>query len=578
VRFFQAPPATSLRNQADIAVGFFAGADHRRRCVFERWVHRRAIPSLIVASDAARVLIGPLSLPERAGCGHCAHERIRAASALAGTPIEALPVIARRALLRELRVIVRGGASSSPLVDHVLAVDPSESMHRVVPLSHCVVCGGAAAFPAIHHPALALSPDDSPDDLLTALDGWLDPVTGVLSGLRIEPAEIELPIVITVAPPRVLKKDGTPRQLPIGWGKGLSLSGALLSAVGEAIERYSASLPDPRRIVWERLDDLDGDVLDPRAFAFYSKAQHRRKRFPYARFDAAAQHPWISGRWLHDGGDVWVPAVLAFLWMRLRAEQLICQGTSNGLAASGDGDDAALRAVFELVERDAFMTAWMTATRGRRLQLDGTLDPPLRRILDGIEQLGAAIEIYLLPTSTCGTTILCLARGDGVHYPGATIGLGADLDPRSALRQAILELGQTGPHLRRLMQSKMVAAPAKPNDVHEMLDHAAFYFPSERAKAFDRLRRRGAPLKLASLKPRPRSLAQCAAALTGAGVRVALVDVTSPDVATGPFRVIRAVSPDLQPISYGYGLDFQPVERVRRLGLAANIPPIHPIW
>jgi ribosomal protein S12 methylthiotransferase accessory factor len=75
-----------------------------------------------------------------------------------------------------------------------------------------------------------------------------------------------------------------------------------------------------------------------------------------------------------------------------------------------------------------------------------------------------------------------------------------------------------------------------------------------------------------------RSLENCAAGLEAAGVRVALVDVTSPDVAMGPFRVVRAVSPDLQPISYGYGMDSPPVERIRRQGLAAEIAPIHPIW
>jgi hypothetical protein len=66
--------------------------------------------------------------------------------------------------------------------------------------------------------------------------------------------------------------------------------------------------------------------------------------------------------------------------------------------------------------------------------------------------------------------------------------------------------------------------------------------------------------------------------LNAAGIRVALVNVTSADVATGPFCVERAVSPDLQPISYGYGLERSPVERIRTLKLASEIPAIHPIW
>ena len=70
-----------------------------------------------------------------------------------------------------------------------------------------------------------------------------------------------------------------------------------------------------------------------------------------------------------------------------------------------------------------------------------------------------------------------------------------------------------------------------------------------------------------------RSLQDCAVALDEAGVRMALVDVTSCDVATGSFSVMRAVSPDLQPIWYGYGL-----ERINKVKAASDVPPINPIW
>jgi ribosomal protein S12 methylthiotransferase accessory factor len=42
--------------------------------------------------------------------------------------------------------------------------------------------------------------------------------------------------------------------------------------------------------------------------------------------------------------------------------------------------------------------------------------------------------------------------------------------------------------------------------------------------------------------------------------------------------VIRAVSPDLQPLSYGYGFERLPVEHVRRRGIAAGAPAVHPVW
>jgi ribosomal protein S12 methylthiotransferase accessory factor len=554
----------SRRAPSDFTAGFFDAGDDRRRCAFESRTYRNGEPALIASVDAERVLIGPLSVPGRAGCAHCAHERIRAAEAVHDPRRPATQrarAVARRVMKRELRAIADGGMA---LLDHVLAVDVrsgAESMHRVIPLSRCRICGGAAGASPV-----------------ALLDGWVDPVTGVISAIHLD-SETELPIVVTAAPPHVFKDDGTLRQLPIGWGKGLTRPDAILSAVGEAIERYSASLPDPTRIVWRRPRDLKGDVLDPREFALYAEEQYRRKGFPYARFNAAIQQPWVGGTWLDGGGEVWVPAVFAFLSLQLRAEQWIVRETSNGLASWTDGDQAALHAVLELVERDAFLSAWMTATPGRAVTLDDALDPLLRRVLDAVEALGAAIEVFTLPTSACGTTVLCLARGDGQQYPGATIALAADLDPAAALRGAILELGQTAPHLRRMMQSRAIAIPAREADVRGMLDHAAYYFSADRATAFDFLRGAGT-ISVAELtnRARPRTLAACTAALRKAKVRVALVDVTSPDVATGPFRVVRAVSPDLQPLSYGYGFERLPVDRVRRRGLAAGAPAVHPVW
>jgi ribosomal protein S12 methylthiotransferase accessory factor len=45
----------------------------------------------------------------------------------------------------------------------------------------------------------------------------------------------------------------------------------------------------------------------------------------------------------------------------------------------------------------------------------------------------------------------------------------------------------------------------------------------------------------------------CVAALAGAGIRVAAIDVTSPDVALTPLRVARVFGEYLQPIHFGAG-------------------------
>lgn len=557
------------------------------------WALQNGVACLGVRIHTGEIMVGPLALPARAGCINCARERMFAASgqvgngrALASIAPESTETVGRL-VAREIHAIQRRGPEQSRLLDHITILNTltyALSIHRVIPLSRCAVCGGAASFPRTGSKSRAVSASDPPERLIKALGGWLDWRTGIVARLRLtapEDSGVDLPLTATAMPPHVVDESGRLKRLPLGWGKGLTISSAILSAVGEAIERYSPSIPDCRRMDWAPMRDLSGAVLDPREFALYSEAQYRRKGFPYSRFDPDVAHPWVLGKCLNSGEPVWVPAVLAFLALKLQPRQLICQGTSNGLAAHVDSDQAAVRAILELVERDAFLAAWLTASPGRQIELDDSLEPALGAILEGIERLGAKVELYALDQAACGTAILCLARGDGHQYPGATVGLGCDLEPHRAVQQAILELGQTGPHLRRMMRSGALAVPRDPTEVRELLDHAAWFFPAERAREFDRVRSDSRPIALQDLPgaaARKHSLAACARALEAAAIRVALVDVTSPDVATGPFRVIRAISPDLQPLWYGYGFERDPVPRIRARGVARPLPPIHPIW
>ena len=471
------------------------------------------------------------------------------------------------------------------VLDHVLLLDSrtgSRSLHRVVPLPHCAVCGGATAAAPLERtaPLTAATPLDR---VVRRLAGWLDGHTGVIGGVVPEPnvdPQARLPVVMTTAPPTIAEDEGSLRTLPVGWGKGLTVSGALLSAVGEAVERYAASLPDPARLTWKRADELPGRVSGPAHAAALFQSPVHREGFAYVPYRRRVRHPWIRGVWFGTKEPVWVPAMFVFLSLTIEPEHLLCQGTSNGLAAAGDFDDAATRATLELIERDAMLASWLTSRPGQRITLDATCDRRLLGIVAAIESLGATVETYLLTAGAYGATVLCLGLGDGKQYPGVTIGLGAGVDARAALKSAVLELGQTGPYLQRTMLARTIPVPRGPASVRTMLDHAAYYFPRRRAEVFDRIRNGGAPVSMREL-PRCRPLKpmqHCADALKAAGIRVAVVDVTSRDAATGPFRVVRAVSPDLQPISYGAGMDRMPVDRVRAMGLSVPFPPIQPVW
>jgi ribosomal protein S12 methylthiotransferase accessory factor len=254
---------------------------------------------------------------------------------------------------------------------------------------------------------------------------------------------------------------------------------------------------------------------------------------------------------------------------------MVVQGSSNGLAAGSSVDDAADRAVLELLERDAFLTAWRTGDAARRLD-SSTIDDRFRPTLDALREFGLTVDLGLIENDFGVSTVIALARGDGVTTPGACIGLASSPDPAVAAGRAILELAQTVPHLTGLMASGVLPTPRNEQDVTSMLDHAAYFFPPERCRPFDRLFRSDPPL------PVQRSVAtgvsDVAATLRQQGIRVAVVDLTTPDVATGPFRVVRAVSPDLMALTFGGELDRLPPARVAAMPVTGSLPALHPVW
>jgi len=353
----------------------------------------------------------------------------------------------------------------------------------------------------------------------------------------------------------------------------------MIAAVGEAIERYSAARYRPADLRRAARDELSEDVLDPRQIGLYEDAQYATPGFPFARFDSGRPMVWARGCWLDTGLPVWVPALLAYRNFRVRHKENFCQVTTNGLAAGIDFDDAAMRALLELVERDAFMVTWLARRPGRRLLVDDSLDPGTREVLRQLRALGTDTELFLLDAGVRIPVVACVGLGDGRRWPGVHVGLGAHLDPLTAVRKAIFELAHTGPYISRLISEGTHRIPRTPKQVRTPVDHPLYYAPATRARTIAFLNKApGPPVSLSELEAaKYLSLTECVRRLTEVGARVAAVDVTSPDVAGSPFRVVRALGVNLQPIDFGFDRRRRICQRLESMLTCGVNPHPHPL-
>lgn len=506
--------------------------------------------AIFIWHHGGETFYGPIHEPGATPCWHCFSRRFADTLHHADAPAIQDEAAAARIIAENVRAAIRHPEVAG--YGCVVADDGSNSsLHSVVPMPWCAVCGGvvdASRLPRLTHSRRV------PEGMRLLAD----PRGGLVRQIFIfEGDDQAAPAVPSCCSVKLAPYQDERFSRPSfnGEGKGATPEDAARSAIGEGIERYAASLWPSDALTYASFDELAGHAFDPRWLVLYDEAQYTRRDFAYARFDPQRSMHWTVGQWLDSGAAVQLPALATYLNFPAAAPERFVQTTSSGLAAGDFFDAAALGALYELIERDAFMLSWLARRPGQRIDPAGCHEL-VAQALKEVGELGARVELFLLDAGIGFPTVICLGLGDGQSWPGATLGLGTHADVDVALRKAVFEHGHYGPYLRRLMQEGRHKDVRRHSDVRGTLDHGLYYVYPEHAAALGFFRNAGPAVSLQELRSRYRqqpTLSACVSGLLKAGIRTAAVDVTSPDVAMAGIRVVRAFGVNIQPIHFGFG-------------------------
>ncbi|REG48760.1 ribosomal protein S12 methylthiotransferase accessory factor [Paraburkholderia sp. BL6669N2] len=562
---------TQVRN-GDFVVSDLSDLDDDESHCIAKDLHRRGCPSISIWRRGAETFLGPVTAPGWSACWHCARER------LADSLIDDIggvaddPAIARAVADNVILAIRYPDVAGYGCL---VAKHESTTLHAILPMPWCATCGGKMAlqrWAPINHSMLV------PE----AFRALADRRAGVVRQLFVFSGDGSdtpaLPICASALMAQPARRRVEKESILQGEGKGSTQEEALLGAIGEGVERYAASLWNHANLTKGSFNELGDRAFDPAWLVLYDREQYARSNFAFQPADSNSPMLWATGHWLDTGAKVLVPAQATYINFA-GDEPPIGQTTSNGLAAGISFNDAALRAVYELIERDAFILHWLAGMKGQRVD-PADCDDVSRNALDDVRRLGAHMELYLLDCDTGYPTVVCLGLGHGVSWPGATIGLGTHADIDIALRKAVLEHGHYGAYMRRLTREGRHQHVRTPEDVVGSLDHGLYYCHVDNATGLDSLRHAQVRVTLANLRKRYReesNLTACVARLSACGIRTAAVDVTTPDLALAGICVVRAFGTYMQPIHFGFGYERRNNPRLEALlkGPIQTIP--HPI-
>jgi ribosomal protein S12 methylthiotransferase accessory factor len=347
-----------------------------------------------------------------------------------------------------------------------------------------------------------------------------------------------------------------------GGGKGETETQSILSAIGEALERYCAQHYHPTWFLRAPFADISAAALSPVECVLYAEEQYARPGFPYARFNPWQPLSWLRGWTLPDRRALWTPASLVYLnYFGDAPQEYLCSSTSNGLAAGPDLESALLSAFYELVERDALIINWMNRLPAPQVNCEA-LGGLSQTIIRHYRRSGLAVVVFHLATDIPIPVMMAMAidrREDGVRGPAAVAGLGCDLEPAEAVRKSLLELcqvrpGETAKFANRPSDGRLRSY----QQVRTLADHSSFFASPERMGELSFLlnqQRSKSPAEIADHGggDPAADLTTVIRLLNEAGCRTAFAEITTPDLADFPVRVVRAFATGLQPMHFGHG-------------------------
>jgi|GEM_PF-2014690 len=336
-------------------------------------------------------------------------------------------------------------------------------------------------------------------------------------------------------------------------GKGQTLSASLTSALGETIERYCLCWPPAASELDTESYSSRKQTHEPVRWEYLDVFTDEQRSSVLDPLTKATPIQWTTGTNLLTGDAVSVPAEL--VWMRVGSLASVPQhfpGSSNGCAAGTDLTDAIVRAIYEAIERDAFMRMWCRQRPPTQLSIPDT--GSVRDVYDRISKRSLTPYLFAyespVPVPTIGAA-LCNDRNRRPHF---VTGGGAHRSASDAVVDALNEVAQGWPYTNYMATqhelSDLSAADATDNFDQNVL----YYSQPENAHevefmfAGDREPLTAYYDTTHPTESRP-DLHYVLAALSDAGCTPIAFDLTTPDAAQAGIAVARVVIPELVPLT-----------------------------
>jgi len=548
--------------------------------------------------DGDRLWIGPRFGGGDAGCSTCFrrrlsenHPRREEWEGLFGSqvqrPVSEFPLT--MPLARIVLALVEAldhEASAHHLTYFILNCgDSVVERHGFFPDPECVDCGtraidsaqSAALFPVQRLRANTRSHRVANPALTRAAlrDGFVDHRSGLIKHVFQDLNSQLMPM----AGAEAIINPGEPAS--VGYGRASSSGASETVAILEALERFANSRPRGKcTSVHGSYAELRNQAIDPRLFTLHAPRQARESGYSLVEYNDSLKQNWVWAHSFRRREAVLIPEQLSYFGVGRDsggANGRYVQHTSSGCALGGCIEEAILYGLFEVIERDAYMTGWYGRFAYPALDCAHVSDPVICALIARATAEGYSVHLFDMTLESRIPSIWAMIEDPRKDAPVRSYCAAAShIDPEKAIVAALVEVISSIAIYRKSMPPLRERARTlvdDPSQVQGMSDHVLLYSQPETMAWLEFLPRNGPRIPVkerfadwysdAAQADLTQDLEMLVDRLLGIAHDVLVVDQSFAALAPLSLKAAQVSVPGLSPVSFGHQYRRVAHERIR---------------
>ncbi|HIK07645.1 MAG TPA: TOMM precursor leader peptide-binding protein [Trichormus sp. M33_DOE_039] len=239
---------------------------------------------------------------------------------------------------------------------------------------------------------------------------------------------------------------------PKSFGKGKTLAQAKMSALGEAIERYSGTYTGEEATVKATYAELGGLAIHPHELMHYSVDQYRDRhtwnqqhhiiQWVADPFDPTQAIDWTPIWSLTQQTFKYIPTAYCYYSYPLPENHCFCYADTNGTSAGTCLEEAILQGFMELVERDAVAIWWYNRLSRPVVDINSFAEPYLHQLKTYYTFCGRDFWFLDITSDLNIPTFAAISRRTNHSSEDILFGFGTHFDAKIALLRAVSEMNQ----------------------------------------------------------------------------------------------------------------------------------------